>query len=73
VGCGLVLLGFLLFFCLTYTSNPFSIDDDILNLMDEVDIEAFLREASEAIEDSEKLARFIRDKSTTAVERFLVC
>jgi hypothetical protein len=32
-----------------------SIDEDILNLMDEVDLDEFLREASDAIDDPEKL------------------
>lgn len=40
--------------------------------MDEVDLDAFLREASEAIEDPDKLAEFVREKSTIAIERFLV-
>ena len=49
-----------------------SIDDDILKLMDEVELDQFLKEASEAIDDADKLAFFIRDKATTAIERFLV-
>ena len=49
-----------------------SIDDDILKLMDEVELDKFLKEASEAIDDVDKLAFFIRDKATTAIERFLV-
>jgi hypothetical protein len=40
--------------------------------MDEVDLDEFLREASEAIEDPDKLAEFVREKSTIAIERFLV-
>ena len=40
--------------------------------MDEVDLEEFLKEASDAIEDAEKLAEFIREKATIAIERFLV-
>jgi hypothetical protein len=40
--------------------------------MDEVDLDEFLREASEAIEDTEKLSEFIREKATIAIERFLV-
>ena len=48
-----------------------SIDDDILNLMDEVDMDELLREASEAMVDSDRLANFIRDKSTIAIQRFL--
>lgn len=49
-----------------------SIDDDILNLMDEVELDKFLKEASEAIDDADKLAEFIREKAATAIERFLV-
>lgn len=49
----------------------FSIDDDILNLMDEVDLDEFLREASDAMDDPEKLTHFIREKATIAVQRFL--
>jgi hypothetical protein len=49
-----------------------SIDEDILNLMDEVDLDEFLREASDAIDDPEKLTQFIREKATVAIERFLV-
>lgn len=49
-----------------------SIEDDILNLVDEVDVDEFLKEASEAVEDPEKLSEFIREKSTIAIERFLV-
>ena len=49
-----------------------SIEDDILNLVDEVDIDEFLREAAEAVDDQQKLNEFIREKSTVAIERFLV-
>lgn len=49
-----------------------SIEDDILNLMDEVDIDEFLKEAAMAIDDAEKLSEFIREKATIAIERFLV-
>jgi hypothetical protein len=49
-----------------------SIEDDILNLVDEVDLHEFLKEASEAIEDAAKLSEFIREKVTIAIERFLV-
>jgi hypothetical protein len=48
-----------------------SLDDDILNLLDEVDIDEFLKEASDAIVDEDLLAAFIREKSTIAVQRFL--
>jgi hypothetical protein len=49
-----------------------SIDDDILNLMDEVDLDEFLKEASDALDDPEHLSNFIREKVTIAIERFLV-
>jgi hypothetical protein len=49
-----------------------SIDDDILNLMDEVNMDEFLKEAAEAIDDPEKLSRYVREKATMAIERFLV-
>jgi len=48
-----------------------SIDVDILNLMDEVDLDEFLKEASEALADADNLASFLREKSTKAIERFL--
>ena len=67
----LLLLSLLVLFVFTVDSER-SIDDDLLNLMDEVDLQAFLKEASEAIEDQDKLAAFIYDKATIAVERFLV-
>lgn len=53
--------------------SPFvtSIDDDILNLIDEVDLEEFLKEASDAIVDADVFADFVREKATVAVERFL--
>lgn len=50
-----------------------SIDDDILNLIDEVDLDEFIKEASDAIEDVDRLTDFVREKSTIAIERFLVC
>ena len=40
--------------------------------MDEVEIDKLLKEASEAIDDADKLAAFIREKAASAVERFLV-
>jgi hypothetical protein len=49
-----------------------SIDDDILNLMDEVNLDEFLKEAASAIDNPDKLAEYIRDKATIAIERFLV-
>eukprot|EP00546_Thalassionema_frauenfeldii_P003631 CAMPEP_0178935276 /NCGR_PEP_ID=MMETSP0786-20121207/24431_1 /TAXON_ID=186022 /ORGANISM="Thalassionema frauenfeldii, Strain CCMP 1798" /LENGTH=1600 /DNA_ID=CAMNT_0020613357 /DNA_START=111 /DNA_END=4914 /DNA_ORIENTATION=+ len=48
-----------------------SIDDDILNLMDEVNLDEFLREASNAITDSDRLAEFIQEKTSLAIQRFL--
>ena len=57
----------------THTAyNACSIDDDILNLMDEVELDRLLKEASEAIDDADKLAAFIREKAAAAIERFLV-
>jgi hypothetical protein len=53
-------------------TNPLSIDDDILNLMDEVNIDEFLRESASVIDDPDKLAQYLRDKATVAIERFLV-
>lgn len=57
-----------------FTSNvdDLSIDDDILNLIDEVDIDEFLKEAAKVIEDADRLTDFVREKSTIAIERFLV-
>ena len=49
-----------------------SIDDDILNLMDEVNLDEFLKEAANAIDNPDKLAEYIREKATIAIERFLV-
>lgn len=40
--------------------------------MDEVDLDEFLKEASDAFDDPDLLAQFIREKATIAVERFLV-
>jgi len=48
-----------------------SIDDDILKLMDEVDLEKILHEATEALVDTERFAYYIREKSALAVKRFL--
>ena len=49
-----------------------SIEEDILNLMDEVDLDEFLKEAADAIDDAEKLSEFIREKAIIAIEGFLV-
>jgi hypothetical protein len=40
--------------------------------MDEVDLDEFLKEAADAIEDADKLSEFIREKAIIAIERFLV-
>jgi hypothetical protein len=40
--------------------------------MDEVDLDEFLKEAADAIEDADKLSEFIREKTIIAIERFLV-
>lgn len=39
--------------------------------MDEVDLDEFLKEASAAMDDPDKLTHFIREKATIAVQRFL--
>ena len=49
-----------------------SIEDDILNLVDEIDIDSFLREAALSLDNPENLSDFIRDKTAVAIERFLV-
>jgi len=49
-----------------------SIDDDILNLIDEVDIEKELKEATEALLDEGRFQDYLRQKSTIAMTRFLV-
>jgi hypothetical protein len=40
--------------------------------MDEVDLDEFLKEASDAMDDPELLSQFVREKATIAIERFLV-
>lgn len=40
--------------------------------MDEVNLDEFLRETSDAIDDPEKFSLYIREKATIAIERFLV-
>ncbi len=40
--------------------------------MDEVDLDALLKEASEAMDDAEDFSQFLREKATVAIERFLV-
>ena len=60
-------------FCF-FRFDPFhiSIDDDILNLMDEVNLDEFLKEAASAIDNPDILAEYIREKATIAIERFIV-
>mmetsp|Transcript_741 Transcript_741/g.870 ORF Transcript_741/g.870 Transcript_741/m.870 type:complete len:1995 (-) Transcript_741:61-6045(-) len=48
-----------------------SLDEDILRLIDEVDIENELKEAGKALVDVEKFPQYIREKSATAVSKFL--
>lgn len=48
-----------------------SIDEDFLSLMDEVDIDKFLKEASDAIVDGDLLSAFIREKSAIGIRKFL--
>jgi hypothetical protein len=40
--------------------------------MDEVDLDALLKEASEAMDDTDAFSQFLREKATVAIERFLV-
>ena len=49
-----------------------SIDDDILNLIDEVDIDKELKEIAEALVDSSRFPEYVREKSAVIVSRFLV-
>lgn len=48
-----------------------SIDADILNLVDELNVDEFVKEASVALEDEDLLRQFIKEKTTTAIERLL--
>ena len=50
----------------------FSIDEDILRLIDEVDLQKEIKEVGEAILDAERFPQYIREKSATAVSKFLV-
>jgi hypothetical protein len=43
-----------------------------LNLVDEVDLDKTLKEAAEAIVDSDRFAAFLREKSVVAIDKFLV-
>lgn len=49
----------------------FSIDHDILNLMDEFDPDMLLRELSDSIGDSEKFIQYIKERTSLLIERFL--
>eukprot|EP00559_Dactyliosolen_fragilissimus_P009165 CAMPEP_0184872842 /NCGR_PEP_ID=MMETSP0580-20130426/41515_1 /TAXON_ID=1118495 /ORGANISM="Dactyliosolen fragilissimus" /LENGTH=968 /DNA_ID=CAMNT_0027375689 /DNA_START=1061 /DNA_END=3967 /DNA_ORIENTATION=- len=48
-----------------------SIDQDILNLIDEVELDKILKEAAQAIVDKRKFVEFVRGKSVVAISRFL--
>ncbi|KAL3902589.1 MAG: hypothetical protein SGILL_010773, partial [Bacillariaceae sp.] len=48
-----------------------SIDVDILNLVDELNIDEFIKEASVALEDEGLLREFVQKKASIAIERFL--
>ena len=58
-------------------SSPFfekrnSIDEDILGLIDEVEIDTILKEATEALIDEDRFAQYVGKKCTLAVSRFIV-
>jgi hypothetical protein len=55
-----------------FAKTSFSIDDDILNLIDEVDLERELKEIAEALADTEEFPNYMREKSAKAVSVFLV-
>ncbi len=40
--------------------------------MDEVNLDEFLKEVTEALDDPKKFTEYVREKTTVAVERFLV-
>jgi hypothetical protein len=42
-----------------------------LKLIDEVNLDKFLKEASDAIVDADRFTDFVREKATVAIERFL--
>ena len=42
-----------------------------MNLVDDINIDEFVKEASVALEDETKLREFIKEKSIIAIERFL--
>jgi len=49
-----------------------TIDDDILNLLDQVELEKVLLESIEAMVDKDRFFKHLRDKSFAAIDRFLV-
>ena len=49
----------------------FSIDHDILNLMDEFDPDTLLRELSDSIGDSNKFIQYVKERTSLLIERFL--
>lgn len=49
----------------------FSIDHDILNLMDEFDPDTLLRELSDSIGDSNKFIQYVKERTSVLIERFL--
>jgi len=48
-----------------------TIDEDILQLIDEISIKQFLKEAADALVDADRFPFFLREKITFAVSRFL--
>ncbi|KAL7550468.1 hypothetical protein ACHAWF_013694, partial [Thalassiosira exigua] len=48
-----------------------TIDNDILNLMDEFNFDAFLKEITDVLGDAEKTVAYITERSSVLVERFL--
>ena len=48
-----------------------TIDEDILQLIDEISIKQFLKEAADALVDADRFPVFLREKITFAVSRFL--
>jgi len=48
-----------------------SIDDDIISLVDEFELKSELKQAAEAIVDSEKFSLYLNQKSIVALDKFL--
>ena len=48
-----------------------SIDSDILNLFDEFEPDALLRELSDSIGDSDKFIQYVKQRTSVLIERFL--